>query len=100
MKTFIYYLLPFLFIQISCKGLEKENNLPRTIISTDIGGSDPDDYQSMVHFLVYADMFDVEGIISSPPNKGRITHIEEVLHAYAQDYENLKSHSKNFPHPD
>ena len=34
---------------------------PRVIVSTDIGGTDPDDFQSMVHFLVYADMFDVEG---------------------------------------
>ena len=27
----------------------------RVIVSSDIGGSDNDDYQSMVHFLVYAD---------------------------------------------
>jgi hypothetical protein len=36
------------------------------IVSTDIGGTDPDDFQSMMHFLVYADRFDVEGLISSP----------------------------------
>ena len=35
---------------------------PRVIVSTDIGGTDPDDFQSMVHFLLYADMFDVEGL--------------------------------------
>ena len=29
---------------------------PRVIVSTDIGGTDPDDFQSMVHFLVYSDM--------------------------------------------
>jgi len=40
----------------------------RVIISTDIGGSDPDDFQSMVHYLVYADVFDTEGLIASPPN--------------------------------
>ncbi len=27
----------------------------RVIVSTDIGGTDPDDFQSMVHLLVYAD---------------------------------------------
>ncbi len=27
----------------------------RVIISTDIGGTDPDDFQSMVHLLVYSD---------------------------------------------
>jgi hypothetical protein len=30
---------------------------PRVIVSTDIGGTDPDDFQSMVHFLLYADVF-------------------------------------------
>jgi Cellulose-binding Sde182, nucleoside hydrolase-like domain len=39
---------------------------PRVIVSTDVGGTDPDDFQSMVHFLLYADMFDVEGLVSSP----------------------------------
>jgi hypothetical protein len=38
----------------------------RVLVSTDIGGTDPDDFQSMVHFLVYADCFDIEGIVSSP----------------------------------
>ena len=43
----------------------------RVLVSTDIGGTDPDDQQSMVHFLLYADMFDVEGIVSSPYGRGR-----------------------------
>ena len=30
------------------------SQLPRVLVSTDIGGSDPDDFQSMVHLLVYA----------------------------------------------
>ena len=50
---------------------------PRVIVSTDIGGTDPDDFQSMVHFLLYADMFDVEGLISSPYGPGRREHIEQ-----------------------
>jgi hypothetical protein len=39
---------------------------PRVIESSDIGGTDPDDIRSMVHSLLYADMFDVDGILSSP----------------------------------
>lgn len=68
------------------------------IISTDIGGSDPDDYQSMVHFLMYADRFEVKGLISSPPHQGRKQHIEEVLHAYEKDYPLLKKNG-DFPRP-
>jgi hypothetical protein len=29
-------------------------------VSTDIGGTDPDDQQSMVHLLVSSDAFDIE----------------------------------------
>ena len=38
---------------------------PRILISTDIGGTDPDDNQSMAHFLMYSDEFDTEGLVSS-----------------------------------
>ena len=34
---------------------------PRVLISTDIGGTDPDDNQSMIHLLMYANEFDIEG---------------------------------------
>src|SRR5690242_11327554 len=37
---------------------------PRVLVSSDIGGTDPDDFQSLVHFLLYANEFDVEGLVS------------------------------------
>src|SRR5690348_15406704 len=70
-----------------------EEGRPRVIVSSDIGGTDPDDFQSMVHFLVYADMFDVEGIISSPYGPGRRQHILQVIDRYEADYPNLKTYS-------
>jgi len=72
----------------------------RVIISTDIGGNDPDDFQSMVHYLLYADLFDTEGLISSPPFKGRAKDILDVIDAYEKDYPNLKRHSDKYPTPD
>lgn len=72
----------------------------RILISTDIGGSDPDDFQSMIHFLMYADLFDIEGIISSPWGEGRKKHILQVIDRYEIDYPKLKSHSEQFPTPD
>jgi len=71
----------------------------RVIVSSDIGGSDPDDFQSMVHYLVYADVFDTEGLISSPPHGGRAKHIHEVIDVYAKDYANLRRHSERYPSP-
>ena len=71
----------------------------RVVVSTDIGGTDPDDVQSMVHLLAYADSFDLEGLVSSPYGLGRKEHILNVIDAYASDYSNLKSHSDKFPTP-
>ena len=73
---------------------------PRVLVSTDIGGTDPDDFQSMVHFLLYADMFDVEGIVSSPYGPGRRSHVVQVIDDYAADYPNLKRHSDRYPDPE
>jgi hypothetical protein len=73
---------------------------PRVLVSTDIGGTDPDDFQSMVHFLVYADRFDIEGLVSSPFGPGRKEHILQVIDHYARDYANLKTHSEEYPSPD
>lgn len=73
---------------------------PRVIISTDIGGSDPDDFQSLVHYLVYADVFETEGLISSPPDKGRANDILSCIAAYEMDFPNLRAWSSGFPAPD
>jgi hypothetical protein len=70
---------------------------PQIIISTDIGGDDPDDYQSMVHMLVYADKFEILGLISSPPGKGRLSNIEETIDAYEMDFPKLVNQNKDFP---
>ncbi len=73
---------------------------PRVIVSSDIGGSDPDDFQSMIHLMLYADVLDLEGLISSPPDAGRAQHILEVIDAYGQDYHALHQRSDKYPAPD
>ncbi|WP_119680590.1 nucleoside hydrolase-like domain-containing protein [Indioceanicola profundi] len=73
---------------------------PRVLISTDIGGSDKDDDQSLVHAFLYADKIKIEGIVSSPaPHGGRAKDIHEVIDAYAKDYANLKTYSSDYPTP-
>lgn len=71
----------------------------RVIICSDIGGSDEDDNQSMVHYLLYSDLFDTEGIISSPPMAGRKQNILEVINVYAKDYPVLRTYSNQYPTP-
>ena len=72
---------------------------PRVLVSTDIGGTDPDDFQSMVHLLVYADVLDIEGLVSSPFDAGRAKDILEVIDCYARDYAKLKTYSDRYPAP-
>src|SRR5688572_6004862 len=74
----------------------------RVIVSSDIGGTDFDDFQSFVHLLVYADAIDLEGMIASPWGDGRdrVKHIHEIVDLYAKDYANLKTYSERYPTPE
>ena len=63
---------------------------PRVLISTDIGGTDPDDNQSMIHLMMYSDLFQLEGLVSSPSfGKGSKEEILRMIDLYAQDYPKL-----------
>ncbi|MEN8906492.1 MAG: nucleoside hydrolase-like domain-containing protein [Clostridiales bacterium] len=86
--------------QLSTTQPSNNNGKPRVIVSTDIGGTDFDDYQSLVHLLVYADVLDIEGIISSPHGNGRLSHILNIIDKYEGDYPNLKTYSKEYPTAD
>lgn len=71
----------------------------RVLISSDIGGDDEDDDQSFVHYLMYADLFDTEGFISSPPGKGRAEDFRQVIDVYEKDFRLLKRKSSAYPDP-
>ncbi len=74
---------------------------PRILISSDIGGTDPDDNQSMIHFLMYSNMFDTEGLISSPSyGHGSKQVILNMIDLYEKDLSKFKQHSKDYPSPD
>lgn len=62
--------------------------------------SDPDDIQSMVRFLLYANDFDVEGLIASSgtlANLARKQPILDLLDLYDKVYDNLRRHDPRFP---
>ncbi len=71
MKLEIHGALPIGFVLLSLfpgcqQQAEADEPKPRVLISTDIGGTDPDDNQSMIHLLMYADRLQIEGLVSSP----------------------------------
>lgn len=74
----------------------------RVIVTTDIGGSDPDDQQSLVHLLTLLDRVDLEGFIYQHAwvsfNKGNeVKVVDGVLKAYEKVWSNLRVHSNGFP---
>ncbi|WP_395303231.1 DUF1593 domain-containing protein [Pectobacterium polonicum] len=75
---------------------------PRVIVTTDIGGTDFDDYQSLAHLLLYADQMHIEGLISSPWGtvRNRLTEIMKGIDQYELDYPTLKTYSSGYPTPD
>lgn len=75
---------------------------PRVIVSTDIGGTDFDDFQSLVHLLLYSDDIDLEGLIASPWGEGRNRkrHLMSIISVYEKDYPQLKTWSPRYPSPD
>jgi hypothetical protein len=81
----------------------------RLIVETDAGG-DPDDEQSLVRLLVYANEFDLEGLIANRPqarereNKNPVRDglgiVRAMIVAYGECYRNLVKHDQRYPHPE
>ena len=108
-SAFLGFLILFFLVISSCGSKNKANKTLsdnetekpyRVIISTDIGGTDPDDFQSMIHLFLYADTLDIKGLISSPFGPGRKADILRVIDLYEKDYPNLSSYSDKYPSAD
>ncbi|MEN2415488.1 nucleoside hydrolase-like domain-containing protein [Flavobacterium mesophilum] len=82
-------------------GQQKVPAKPRILISSDIGGTDPDDNQSFTHLFMYSELFNIEGLVSSPSfgdgNKEEILH---MINLYEKDLPKLKKHQKGLLSPD
>lgn len=97
MQTFRTLLLLVLFFQAFGAYAQEK---PKVFVFTDIGG-DPDDEQSLVRFLHYANEFDIQGFgVTSRLQHGqdiRPDIIGKHLDAYAEILPNLKIHASGFP---
>ena len=95
--------LILLFLCLYSVGLSAQQPVPikpRILVSTDIGGTDPDDNQSMTHLLMYSDRFVIEGLVSSPSyGNGSKVEILRMIDLYEKDLPKLKQHQKGFATP-
>jgi hypothetical protein len=94
-------LLLCLWIAVSAGGeASAPDTRPRVFVMTDIGG-DPDDQQSLVRFLLYANEFDIAGI-SCGLGKGHESDAMpqmalDIIDAYAADLPRLRIHAPGYP---
>ncbi|MCF0209432.1 MAG: DUF1593 domain-containing protein, partial [Bacteroidaceae bacterium] len=90
-RFLLFLILIPLFATLQITAFSKIPKKPRILISTDIGGTDPDDNQSLVHFMMYSDLFNIEGIVSSPSfGNGSKQEILRMIDIYTKDYAKLK----------
>src|SRR4029077_8681689 len=98
-----------LFINVGAQGGEPPKELhppakPRLLVLTDIGG-DPDDQQSMIRLMTYANELEIEGLIASAAGtsgelKEAVTRpdlIREIVEAYGKARPNLLLHRPDYP---
>ena len=97
-NCFVLLLLCFSLTQ--CSTAKQKKVKPRILVSSDIGGTDPDDFQSAIHLFMYSDLFQIEGLVSSPFGNGRKKDFLDMINLYEQDFQQLKKHNKDLLQPD
>lgn len=94
-------LLILLFTCLTLNAGESQNH--RMIVLTDMG-ADPDDEQSLVRLLLYANQIDIEGIVATTScwhrDRIRPDFIADILSAYEKVQPNLLLHESGYPSAD
>ncbi len=93
-------LLLILILAVNSVTANSTEEKPRLIVLTDIE-NEPDDAESLVRFLCYANNFDIEGLIATTSfwQKDKIAdwRILEILEAYREVQPNLLKHEPGYP---
>lgn len=100
LKNLIIVGLIFLFLPVNAaQNQSKETLKPRIVVLTDVSTWETDDSESLVRLLVYADMFEIEGIIYTTGWSLDVTRddffqlIHDAIDAYEKDLPNLMKRS-------
>ena len=100
------YMITILLALTAMTGWAKNELKPRLVVCTDIAPADvePDDMESMVRLMAYADCFEIEAIITSvgwncdPYPMEWQQYLYRVIAAYAKDVPNLMKRSGQKKH--
>ncbi len=93
------------YVMIICvllSGTSSATAKPKVFVFTDIniGGGDPDDRQSLIHLLWYADELDILGIVPDRWNKQGLEACKMAVEAYKTDYQQFDLQQKQYPVPE
>lgn len=85
---------------LSCN--KGDSHLPRVFVFTDINidAGDPDDRQSLIHLLWYANELRIEGVVPDRWDAKGLEACQLVARAYAKDYEEYNFGMKGYPEPE
>ncbi|KAK9427988.1 hypothetical protein V1505DRAFT_411200 [Lipomyces doorenjongii] len=76
---------------------------PRVFILSDIS-NEPDDAQSMVRLMVYANELDIQGLVATTSvwlnDSTRPDQIHDIVDTYEKSIHNLRNHADGWPDPD
>lgn len=106
MNRFLWPFLGLVLVLSSAVSSERpgKEDRPRLLVMTDIGG-DPDDQQSLIRLLLYANEFEIEGLIASasgtpgelPQRVVRPDLIRQLVDAYGLVRPSLTRHAEGYP---
>lgn len=100
MRTTVVVTLLLVSLVTGTFGQDVVSGKPRVFVLTDIE-NEPDDAQSMVRFLTYANQFDVEGLVATTSvhqrDRTAAWRIREIVEAYRKVRDNLEKHEAGFP---
>jgi len=95
-----FLLIPLLLAAAPVVASGAERIKPRLIVLTDVS-NEPDDEESLVRLLVYANEFDIEGLVATTSVHLKESPREDILHKFVQAYGkvqmNLSAHAQGFP---
>ena len=99
MMKFVICCLAFSVLIVS-ENLPAQIQKTRLLVLTDIE-NEPDDAQSMVRLLTYANHFEIEGLVATTSiwmqNEVADWRIHEIVDAYAKVRSNLEIHEQGYP---
>lgn len=92
----------FLYVEY-CTAQVYQSDRQRLIVTTDLGGTDPDDAQSMIHLLVCSNAIDIEGLVSTQvwmDDPDKTAKMIEVINWYQEVLPRLKKQAEGYPDAD